>query len=74
MAHAEKCPVCNGEGKLPSDGSSTSSAIKTTCHGCKGKGWVEIADAPSEDNEVHFITNFSVKPSPFDIIGEDVHG
>lgn len=38
MAHAEKCPVCDGEGKLvgllPED--------KVACYGCSGKGWVEV--------------------------------
>ena len=32
MSHAEKCPVCNGTGKLK----------KETCHGCSGRGWVPI--------------------------------
>ena len=26
------CPVCNGTGKIK----------KKTCHGCDGKGWVEV--------------------------------
>lgn len=28
MAHAEKCPVCKGNG----------------CQGCGGRGWVEVSD------------------------------
>ena len=38
MSHAEKCPICGGSGKLPD---------KVTCHGCGGKGWVEVGkDSP----------------------------
>lgn len=36
MAHAEKCPVCNGKGKIDDK----------TCHGCGGTGWIVIQDAP----------------------------
>lgn len=37
------CPVCNGSGKI--DGRSTSTDEGTqTCHGCGGKGWVEVRD------------------------------
>ena len=32
--HAERCPVCVGTGKIE----------KETCHGCGGKGWVEVTD------------------------------
>lgn len=32
--HAERCPVCTGTGKIE----------KETCHGCNGKGWVEVTD------------------------------
>lgn len=34
MAHAQKCPICNGEGKYK----------EQTCHGCGGKGWIEVQD------------------------------
>jgi len=34
MAHAEKCPVCLGTGHWN---------LKP-CHGCEGKGWVEVQD------------------------------
>ncbi len=34
MAHAEICPVCKGNGKVE----------KETCHGCGGKGWVQVDD------------------------------
>ena len=34
-SHAEKCPICNGEGQL--------TGIRT-CYGCDGKGWVTVYD------------------------------
>jgi len=34
MAHAEKCPVCEGSGKYEN----------RKCHGCSGKGWVPVGD------------------------------
>lgn len=34
MAHAEKCPVCEGSGKYEN----------RECHGCQGKGWVQVGD------------------------------
>lgn len=44
MSKAELCPVCKGKGKLNiglHDG-------ECTCHGCNGKGWVEVGcDYPS---------------------------
>jgi DnaJ-class molecular chaperone len=30
--HAEKCPVCNGSGKINLE----------KCHGCFGRGWVIV--------------------------------
>ena len=38
--HSEKCPVCQGEGQIPFGITSESKE----CHGCKGKGWVEVRD------------------------------
>ena len=40
MAHAETCPICKGKGDLPSN----TSKQKETCHGCSGKGWIEVSD------------------------------
>ena len=34
MSHAERCPVCYGTGKYDN----------LICHGCNGKGWVEVSD------------------------------
>lgn len=42
MAHAEKCPVCYGEGKV-SEGPGALGE-KKTCHGCGGTGWVTVQD------------------------------
>jgi hypothetical protein len=44
MAHAERCPVCHGSGKLSNDGKSTA-VSEPTCHGCWGRGWVTVEDA-----------------------------
>ena len=34
MAHSEKCPICHGVGKIEGK----------TCHGCFGRGWIEVRD------------------------------
>lgn len=38
------CPVCNGSGKCyhPAPRESSACGSEETCHGCGGKGWVEI--------------------------------
>jgi len=41
--HAEKCPICEGSGKLPD---LMDESCYKVCHGCDGKGWVEVNDAP----------------------------
>jgi hypothetical protein len=38
MAHAETCPVCGGCGITPS-------TTDDKCHGCNGKGWVEVGNS-----------------------------
>ena len=43
MNHGEKCPVCQGIGRLPNDG-KTSDATDKVCHGCFGLGWIVIED------------------------------
>jgi len=42
-SHAEKCPVCYGEGQIKDDKGNTVAATKT-CHGCGGMGWVTVVD------------------------------
>lgn len=49
MAKAVKCPVCDGRGKVNLEqkkATVTEAAItrEKTCHGCAGKGWVEVLE------------------------------
>lgn len=43
MTHAQLCPICNGKGKIEDDFQHTAQELKQ-CHGCFGKGWVEVSD------------------------------
>ncbi len=53
MAHAERCPVCYGGGQLnkgfwePSRVTVPVVPSMQVCHGCGGKGWVEVSDDKS---------------------------
>jgi DnaJ-class molecular chaperone len=44
MTKPELCPVCNGNGNVVpvNDGTTTSVPSPVICHGCNGKGWVEV--------------------------------
>lgn len=46
MTHAERCPVCWGKGTVEARnwGVDINASNPTTCHGCNGKGWVEVND------------------------------
>lgn len=46
MAHAEKCPICGGSGRSETTQAETGTLVRKSqpCHGCGGKGWVEIGD------------------------------
>lgn len=54
MKHAEVCPVCHGNGKIPQPPfheildvalpRDDTGRLIVTCHGCGGKGWVEVGD------------------------------
>lgn len=50
MAHAEKCPICEGTGTLELE----AGAIRNSrpCHGCDGKGWVGVSDTLPEARSV----------------------
>lgn len=41
MARAVTCPICWGKGELLQEGSTV---LTKTCHGCVGRGWVEVSD------------------------------
>lgn len=43
---AQVCPVCNGRGKIGNNGFSATVVDEKTCHGCNGKGWVEVQEEP----------------------------
>ena len=60
MSHAEVCPVCNGRGKwatMPAEWSPTVRELKylVKCHGCNGKGWVEVGKKKGECGPVWVI-------------------
>lgn len=46
MAHAEICPVCGGIGRTEyvEGGNGTTVRKSQPCHGCGGKGWVEVGN------------------------------
>ena len=53
--HAEVCPVCKGEGNYNGK----------QCHGCNGKGWVEVTGHREYSPAFPIITypyNISVSP------------
>jgi len=67
MSHAEKCPVCDGTGKVQDNGPSGTSIDFKTCHGCGGKGFVVVAD---EKEFVPFLVLYPVYPQPNYVIYE----
>lgn len=48
MSHAEKCPICNGKGKINRNYNggwiTNSSNHLKKCHGCNGLGWITVQD------------------------------
>jgi len=46
MSKAVICPVCSGAGKIDEDYPGAGKSNVRTCHGCGGKGWVEVAEDP----------------------------
>jgi hypothetical protein len=43
MSHAETCSVCNGTGNTAKE-PYPYEGTRQICHGCNGKGWVEVGD------------------------------
>lgn len=41
MAHAEKYPICLGDGKKRNE---YGLPIDESCHSCVGRGWIEVSD------------------------------
>lgn len=42
---AQLCPVCLGTGKIfERNYLTTSTGEQKTCHGCGGRGWVEVTE------------------------------
>ena len=56
------CPVCKGDGHLKDAEIMGTEATKITaklCHGCVGRGWVEVQDYPIPyPIETHEYTHF----------------
>lgn len=47
MAHAEKCPICYGKGRITESektGFNSDGIDLVKCHGCNGCGWVTVRD------------------------------
>jgi len=56
------CPICNGSGKIGKgiDRNSTSAVpVLETCHGCNGKGWVEVGE-----DKTDYIPWYPIYPTP----------
>ena len=47
MSHAQSCPICFGKGKIKDPDYNpqlSGDPIMVTCHGCGGRGWVQVED------------------------------
>jgi hypothetical protein len=42
--HSEICPICHGKGEIGTGQHNTTGETKKTCHGCHGKGWIEVSN------------------------------
>ncbi len=45
---AVKCPICEGEGVIVVKGETVTAKALKTCHGCDGRGWVEVDGEQSD--------------------------
>lgn len=60
MSHAEKCPLCLGDGEMEVENSTCTCKYDIKkCWGCEGKGWVTIHDAVPHYEPTTY-------PNPFD--------
>jgi len=46
--HAEICPVCQGSGNQTIK--ELERNIEVICNGCTGKGWIEVSDDNTQEN------------------------
>lgn len=44
MSHAEKCPVCEGKGRMCTLPFGYGTDATKKCHGCGGLGWITVED------------------------------
>lgn len=44
MSKAVKCPVCEGIGEIVVEETTANVGGFSSCHGCNGKGWIQIRD------------------------------
>ena len=52
MSHAERCPVCQGVGKIYTGIYASAGTQQKTCHGCSGTGWVTVPEHIGKEVEV----------------------
>jgi DnaJ-class molecular chaperone len=61
------CPVCLGKGRIPDESfKGTTSPIDKQCHGCAGKGWVEVHEDMPQLTYYYpaFYSHYSPFPDP----------
>jgi len=63
MVHAEKCPVCETDGKIEKE--LNGELVEVECHGCKGTGWVQVADPTDIVTSIFSSRIFNFVPVPF---------
>lgn len=83
MKHAELCPVCKGAGMIYPDnpahpnwrGSMAITLEPVPCHGCRGKGWVEVEGEsitiPSVWTEPNPAPSYTITTWPPNANGDD---
>ncbi len=67
MSKAVKCPICEGKGKVAPEGVGWSGSPDSypLCHGCSGKGWVEVGMSDYEKREQISPYKYSSAEVPF---------